>query len=298
MGLVLGQDLTSCLRRLFKYPPVEDVHLFVERAIALKSKIASSMSASNPLVSDVSDNSTNFVSSDTSNRPGSSHAHQVLTHSSFNDLIDAIQRQINVWEPFTSTMKSFLPMGEDQLKKEVQILRNTQTHMAIRLERIVYNLSRELVEKYVDNSIVDAFYLLLRSPEAETVVNDAILVAIAELKQVKDILNGLLPMETASYEKLPPLSETSPSTHAPAKLLDVDAQSQNTSFSVPATPTVNSPAPSFSIVHSSSSESSMPVFRTIADSLNMIKQKKPEPNEEDGIQLQSTDPLGANFTIS
>ena len=32
---VFGQEYSLCLRRLFKYPPVEDVHLFIEKAMLL-----------------------------------------------------------------------------------------------------------------------------------------------------------------------------------------------------------------------------------------------------------------------
>jgi hypothetical protein len=46
---VLGKEYTSCLQRLFKYPPVEDVSGFITKALALinpKAATNKSLSAS------------------------------------------------------------------------------------------------------------------------------------------------------------------------------------------------------------------------------------------------------------
>jgi hypothetical protein len=65
----------------------------------------------------------------------------------------------------------------DELAAEVKRLRTLQNHMSERLERIIYSLQNELTanrERTGSGSL------------------DSLMFAIAELKQVKDILLGLL----------------------------------------------------------------------------------------------------------
>lgn len=76
------------------------------------------------------------------------------------------------------------------MKEEIEKLKNVQNHMANRLERIIYSLQKEVIERY-------PFYKwkFTDRPEAAEFINDSLLLSIAELKQVKDILVGLLPVE-------------------------------------------------------------------------------------------------------
>jgi len=70
-----------------------------------------------------------------------------------------------------------------RLRAEVFTLRNTQTHMANRLERIIYSIQKEVVEGAVGVSNSESF-----------------IIALAELKQVKDILSGLISDSSLTVE--------------------------------------------------------------------------------------------------
>jgi len=160
---LLDKDYTACLKRLFKYPPVEDVHLFVEKAI--------SMQRGEPQVE---------FHQTPNTRPARTHQHHPHARASLQ------LHPGKFFDPLTNTMKHILS-GEDQnvivhLHAEVESLKHLQAHMANRLERIVYSMQREIIER----------------PEAASFINDSLAIAIAELKQVKDILNGSLPLDTDS----------------------------------------------------------------------------------------------------
>jgi len=143
---LLGKDYTNCMRRLFKYPPVEDVHLFIERALALQRPIL------------------------TPSLQSSTESPKSINPAKF------------LFDPFANTVKHFLAdepqISFQELTREIRILRNNQTHMSKRLERIIYSLQKEVVES---------------TPIQEPSGNDALLLALAELKQVKDILSGDIP---------------------------------------------------------------------------------------------------------
>jgi len=136
---LLGNDKVGCMRRLFKYPPVEDPHLFIEKALIIRNNRNKDQNHVVP--------------------PKVTKKQHSGGKETFHDLLK-------------------VPSHEDQtekLKEEVEELKNTQLHMANRLERIIYSIQMELVR-------------------SNGVSEETIALAIAELKQVKDILAGLLPV--------------------------------------------------------------------------------------------------------
>jgi len=165
---LIHRDYTSCMRRLFKYPPVEDIHLFIEKAFDLmKNNNFESHTSVSP--------NANIITR--RNTYGSSTATTKFTHKIFDPLAHTVKHMIASDDIETIS----------RLESEIQHLRSVQTHMANRIERIVYSLQKEAVER----------------PEVSNVVKDSLEISIAELKQVKDILTGLLPVENQLV--LPPL---------------------------------------------------------------------------------------------
>jgi len=145
---LLDRDYTGCMKRLFKYPPVEDVHLFVEQAVMLIN---------------VSHNQASLE------KIASSKTQKKKSLTPLNAVKNILSGEEN------QTMH--------RLRAEVFTLRNTQTHMANRLERIIYSIQKEVVEGAVGVSNSESF-----------------IIALAELKQVKDILSGLISDSSLTVE--------------------------------------------------------------------------------------------------
>jgi len=202
---LLGKDYTACLQRLFKYPPVEDVSGFITKALTLmnpkqpfkaftdSSSIAGSTlegEAATIVLNSLAPSSQTLASSsggDSSSKNSNSNKKRAKT--------DRVNRHT-----LAITLKQLLPDSKSQPKspnaprkhepptaatlskqlsdatKRVLELEQTQTHMAARLERIIFSLQTGFVENKL----------------AEEERMEAVFLALAEIKQVKDILSGLL----------------------------------------------------------------------------------------------------------
>jgi len=135
---LISMDNSGCLRRLFNYPPVEDVTILIHRA----QQMADPSTAPQKIKS----------------RP---KPRQERTNSDIAAL--------------TPNRTPQSPSESNPAERNAALLKQSQmtrVHMASRLERIIYVLQQSIVD---DTPM-----------EPETLV-----VTVAELKQVKDILNGL-----------------------------------------------------------------------------------------------------------
>jgi len=169
------------LKRLFKYPPVEDVHLFVEKALELyRQSIITPTSIMLPSANNQNNNIPPIISDQFNHKGAQSSKVGIDTKA------------------ITSTVKSVL-LGDtekiEKLERTIEQIKLTQTHMSQRLERIIFSLQKEIVEKS-DSELSNLV----------SINRDSLLVSIAELKQVKDILSGLLPEHLTPATDLDPLA--------------------------------------------------------------------------------------------
>lgn len=159
------------MRRLFKYPPVEDVYLFIEKGKYYLEVPHSSQSSlhQSPLQS--------ISSSLNNNNNGMDFPR--LNKLNFVDL-----PKVTIFgpqeDPHSEKIKQFEAKIED--------LKTIQTHMGHRLERLIYSLQKEILENN-QNSLNNNSNL----SQNTSLSSDSVLVALAELKHIKDILMGLLP---------------------------------------------------------------------------------------------------------
>jgi len=189
-GDLMQQEYTGCMRRLFKFPPVEDPHIFVERAVIIHQTNGKVVQVNGSPVAQVNNNQhhNNHHHLHKAQRPVSmqfspnqtSHLKQdQVQHQHSDQSFHIPKKVVQVSHMATNVVKQLgkeLMMSEEPnpLEEEINYLRQTQIHMANRLERLVFSLQSEVL------------------PQTTGSVNESVILVTAELKQVKDILSGSL----------------------------------------------------------------------------------------------------------
>eukprot|EP01102_Stenamoeba_stenopodia_P016179 TRINITY_DN5623_c0_g1_i1.p1 TRINITY_DN5623_c0_g1~~TRINITY_DN5623_c0_g1_i1.p1 ORF type:complete len:526 (+),score=140.78 TRINITY_DN5623_c0_g1_i1:168-1745(+) len=164
---LLSMDQSNCLRRLMKYPSVDEVQSFVEKALQLSGR-QEYLPPPSP---------------------------QAAASAAPQSPAAAPRKPKAAVDPLVALLES-VPDTFDELKIEVVRHRKTQYHLSKRLERITFIFQNQLLS--ISN----------QSPEDL----EAVLLALAELKQIKDILAGLLPDEEEGVAIVNPMK---PATMAP-----------------------------------------------------------------------------------
>jgi len=160
---LLDRDFSGCMTRLFKYPPVEDVRLFIEQAINLATNkpVQASQSGVSPT------------------------SPKIVTLADFETKAPTKQKTLAEQQliPVTlaPTFKHMLHVDMNTkdinyLKSQLRALRDTQLAVAQSLENIVQTVQKTLLENATLANI------------------DSLYIALAEMKQAKDILSGFLPV--------------------------------------------------------------------------------------------------------
>eukprot|EP00026_Physarum_polycephalum_P005748 Phypoly_transcript_05786.p1 GENE.Phypoly_transcript_05786~~Phypoly_transcript_05786.p1 ORF type:complete len:554 (+),score=80.11 Phypoly_transcript_05786:209-1870(+) len=206
---LLERDSTGCLTRLMKYPPVEDVRIFIEQAHTLISnrmqKPPSYQSPPLPL-----SHSPQTASSPSSNSsptaPTASTSPSSSTHASslFKPKLPAKPKGLQ-GKPLqtispASSVKHNLDIEASNttnvavLQAQLRTQQHTQLIVAQRIDTIVHSLQQALTASNLQGDL------------------DPLLLSIAELKQTKDILCGFLP---ATDDKLVSPEEDTPELDAP-----------------------------------------------------------------------------------
>jgi Rab-GTPase-TBC domain len=183
---LLNMDNSSVLKRLFNFPPVESVHIFIERAINLKiGKKPATVQAvdDDDAVQDESDSAQAIVV----DGGGAGGGESSPPPSPPAAAAAASQQQPRTLYVDDVAVRDHI----DEQRREIERLRVTQQHMASRLERIIYVLQGEFVT----------------ATEDRQVQTDSVFLALAELKQVKDIGFGFLPFDAAADFLPPPKQE-------------------------------------------------------------------------------------------
>lgn len=179
---ILGKEYTDAMARLMKFPPVEDVSIFIESALRLMGNKDDS-SVSLPVASkmDPLEKSKPLVFS--GNRSSTSKSPTPAANAV------SLETALN---------------AANAAEKKLEDLRESNDILARRLAHVVSVLQIQML-----------------SEEARVPDMDAVLVSIAELKQMKDILNGSLdpgdahllfgeklnprPQEVANEQEAPPV---------------------------------------------------------------------------------------------
>lgn len=141
---LLGRDYTSCIRRLLKFPPIEDISVLVEHALALtKPKPPPGSAGSSSVVRRVVPTPTTL--NHTPAKPSPAHGHSV---------------------------RPTAPVAVDATSARIEELELRHSILATRLQKVIDGLQVEV--------------------QSGQPVSDAVILAVAELKQVKDLAFGFL----------------------------------------------------------------------------------------------------------
>jgi len=192
---ILERDYSMALKRLFKYPPVEDVHLFVDQAIRLHQGALHVPPSDHPGVSLTVTNEQPAPPPRSHTRRGAQHSSKTNKAQPQTSILDPLAPLTsglrNVFSEESSTVKKMTSHGRALLLQQQNMaevataelleLKKCQAHLGKRLDRIVSVMQQELM-----------------SPEHPH-VNDEALLALAELKQIKDIMRGLLQLDEAMF---------------------------------------------------------------------------------------------------
>jgi len=166
-GNIIEKDYSTVMKRLFKYPPVEDVHLFVEKGLQLaRQKSAAAIAATKSPVAP-------HVNRNYSKALAFTQEKLIQTSQAIAPIASTLKQ---IWK---ETPVERVTKQNEELMAELEKYKVKEIHLSQRLERIIYSLQVGLA-----NSVDGA-------PNSATM--DAVLLAVAELKQVKDTLLGLLP---------------------------------------------------------------------------------------------------------
>jgi hypothetical protein len=183
---LLERDSTGCLTRLMKYPPVEDVRIFIERAQTLISNrmqkppsahpsppppVPLSPSQFAPFPASISGPSSPSSISSTSSKPKVPAKPKGLQGKPLQAINSSIKHNLNI---DTSTTDVGL------LQSQLQTQQHTQLVVAQRIDGIIQSLQQALTSSNLQGDI------------------DPLLLSLAELKQTKDILCGFLPASESS----------------------------------------------------------------------------------------------------
>lgn len=194
---LLQLDFNGAMKRLFKFPPVENATIFIERAIDLKEgklHVAQAPPPSAPIVLEGNDPSDPLASASASAsatasplqpRPPAVSTGSTTTSTAARTSSEGkagtgkrILQFVKGSQPATAAATPAqapavdLPSRITSLETEVETLKTTQRHMASRLERIAFVLQQEF------------------SKPPDQMEMDLLVLALAELKQVKDIGYG------------------------------------------------------------------------------------------------------------
>lgn len=226
---LLDRDSTGCLTRLMKYPPVEDVRLFIEQAQTLisnrlqqpttsisssfssnASSTASSSTAANASQTPSphsqhrhpSPSTTEKSSSPSSNSNHHHHHHHATTTSNNNNNVKRSKfrplstRTNNAPPPVVSSPpgKALQPWSAASASfKHMLDFDTTTTDVAALQEQVRTLRDTQLAVAQRIDGIVQSIQTTIMANEALSSHADTILLSVAELKQAKDILCGFLP---------------------------------------------------------------------------------------------------------
>ena len=137
------------MRRLFKFPPVEDAHVFIERALELRRLprrlVGARLDPPSSPNSPSKDAHKKFQTIQYS-KPNNSSYRQSMPPQSQPPLLG-----VDIGKVATNAVRTILGDQEYQtkLEEEVASLKSSQMHLSNRLERIIYSLQHNVLPEYV-----------------------------------------------------------------------------------------------------------------------------------------------------
>jgi hypothetical protein len=202
---LIGKDYTSCIRRLLKFPPIEDVSVIVEHALALTKPKPPPVAGESQLSKTAKPNVSLSTGSHTPAKPSPAHGHTIKYAASNTSHVSATSG----------------PM--EAASDRVHELELRHSLLAERLQNVIESLQTEVLKQDLSSSI-----------------SDALVLAIADLKRTKDIAFGFLDINEladlkSSLEALPKKEASSPSPTFSTSAATVSSRSP-----VP-TPTISAP---------------------------------------------------------
>jgi len=195
---LLEMDEVTAMKRLLKYPPVEDITLFITKAVELATpkKVApppaAAVSAAAPVQSAASAARPTGTPAARPQQQPTQHQHQ-STASQIRGVFDVLaQAVVGSSSKKTQQPQQTQRYGQQQpqqqapqpaqvsnaevtkLRQDVKALEEERQHAAARLERVIYCLQQELIASP-------------QLAENTTIVN-----ALAELKQLSAVFSGIV----------------------------------------------------------------------------------------------------------
>jgi hypothetical protein len=128
------------MRRLFKFPPIADTYVFVERALKIQ---------------DTNFRAAPIVQAAQVHPPPQASPHKIPNPNRASYMSPQYNAQIQerksntlnrLSSVATSVVKPLVMEEENPLMEEVQYLRNIQLHQAARLERLIYSMQTDVLQ--------------------------------------------------------------------------------------------------------------------------------------------------------
>lgn len=182
-GHIIGAEYVQVMRRLFKYPPVEEVYPFVERGLQLRSPAYKPPEAQpKPAPAPASGPAPGLA-----RVPPAQHSphHAQSPRASLRPEDDrprgsSIGKAAQKVKEYAAKLPVQPAAVVSRLKAENEHLRTTQIQMATRLDTMIGVFQKEFLEKGVEMS------------------EDTVVFALAELKQCRDVLSQQLDVGAVS----------------------------------------------------------------------------------------------------
>eukprot|EP00727_Mastigamoeba_balamuthi_P012011 m51a1_g7432 hypothetical protein (523) ;mRNA; f:44502-46839 len=162
-------DNMNAMRRLLKYPPVEDVSLLVAKALELVTPRPSTAGPISPTQNPLA--APSLAAPHTPAVASADHYQHKFADNLRSILIGENEPRIRQLEAIRQQQQDEL----DVLRREVTRFQESHAHCAARVERIVFSLQQEI------------------SSKAELAASETLVHSLAELKQVQAVLSGMLP---------------------------------------------------------------------------------------------------------
>jgi len=189
---LLERDSTGCLTRLMKYPPVEDVRIFIEQAHTLISNRLQRPTSTYPSPPpSQSQSPLQSPPQSSTSSPTSSTSTPPPTTSIFKPKLPV--------KPKGMQGKPLQTISPASVKHNLDIDATTSDVAALQLQLRTQQHTQLVVAQRID-SIVQSIQQALTSGNIQGDI-DPLLLSLAELKQTKDILCGFLPATEPSLRQ-------------------------------------------------------------------------------------------------
>lgn len=206
---LIERDFAGCIKRLQKYPPVEDITVLIEHAIAISKSVVYIVKqkkvSAHP--STYSKPSSKLNEGNVQPRMSQTKKASTLNSSPFKNSLAEIKPKSKTLEPTQSRPQVVSPPVQTQFNDEVKVTKTTETiepsvqnyepkrrnkpvEKPLGLRAQVHKKNQELVGNQINVLIEYLRKQLTKNPDSKLL--NPIIQTIAELKRIRDVMHGLI----------------------------------------------------------------------------------------------------------